>query len=57
MGGNSGADSTGHSSLDERLRNDLNLNSIIVDLLQNLYDDLERGLLFHERRMGLQLIV
>lgn len=51
-GGNSGADRTGPGSLDERLRNDRNLNSIILDLLQNIYDDLERGMLFSQTPHG-----
>ena len=55
-GGNSGADRTGPGSLDERLWNDRNLNSIILDLLQNLYDDLKRGMRFQKPRIGLQLI-
>lgn len=45
-GGNSGADRAGRGSLDERLRDEINLNSIVLDLLGNIYDDLEEGMSF-----------
>jgi hypothetical protein len=43
-GGNSRADHTGRGSLDDSLRKDPSLYSIILDLLDNLHDDLERGM-------------
>jgi hypothetical protein len=46
-GGNSRADRTGRGSLDDSLRNDpSSLYSIILDLLDSLHDDLERGMSF-----------
>ncbi|PVH68986.1 hypothetical protein DL98DRAFT_578562 [Cadophora sp. DSE1049] len=39
----SGADRKGRGSLDDSLRNDSDLGSIILDLLDDIYDDLERG--------------
>jgi hypothetical protein len=43
-GGNSRADRTGRGSLDDSLRRDPSLYSIILDLLDNLHGDLERGM-------------
>lgn len=39
-GGDSGADRTGRGSLDDVLRNDLKVTSIIAEVLENLEDDL-----------------
>jgi hypothetical protein len=39
-GGDSGADRTGRGSLDDVLRNDLKVTSIIVEVLENLDEDL-----------------
>ena len=47
-GGNSGADRMGRGSLDEKVRNDQNLKSVILNLLEDLYDTLERGKSFHD---------
>jgi hypothetical protein len=45
-GKNSGVDRIGRGSLDDALRNDPNLQSIVLDVLNNLHDDLERGIPF-----------
>ena len=42
-GAESGADRSGRGSLDDLLRHESNFKSIVIDLLQDLIDDLERG--------------
>jgi len=45
-GRNSGADRKGRGSLDDILHNDANLKSIILDILKDLYGDLDRGMFY-----------